>query len=183
MLVLCGWFLLLGALIWSFGNRDHAIPSDCAIVLGAAVYGTEPSPVFEERIRHAITLYRAGMVSKILFTGGYGKGASHAEGRVGADYAIRTGVPATAVLVETRSQTTQQNLLEAKALMAEASLRTAVIVSDPLHLKRSWLIAKQLEMAAVTSPTPTSRYRSLHSRLPFLFRELYYYHFHLCTGR
>lgn len=179
---LAGWLIALGASIWSFGNEDHAKPSDCAIVLGAAIYGDQPSPVFEERIKHAITLYRAGTVSKLIFTGGIGKGASHAESSVAAAYAIRNGVPASAVLTETKSHTTRENLIEAKTLMSAASLRSAVLISDPLHLKRSALMARDLGIAAVTSPTPTSRYRSLKSKPGFLAREVYFYHHYRFTG-
>jgi len=181
-LALTGWMIALGGSIWSFGNEDHAKPSDCAIVLGAAVYGDQPSPVFEERIKHAVALYRAGTVSKIIFTGGFGAGASHAESTVGADYAIRQGVPPSALLTETRSHTTHENLIEAKSLMSAASLRSAILVSDPLHLKRSARMASDLGIAAVTSPTPTTRYRSLKSRLGFLGRELYFHHHYRFTG-
>jgi uncharacterized SAM-binding protein YcdF (DUF218 family) len=179
-IALAGWLTAVGFSIWSFGNEDHAKPSDCAIVLGAAVYGTEPSPVFEERIKHAISLYRAGTVSKIIFTGGFGEGASHAESSVAANYAIRKGVPASAVLTETKSRTTRGNLVEAKALMS--TLHTAILVSDPLHMKRAALMAHDLGISAVSSPTPTSRYRSLKSKLGFLVREIYFYHHYRATG-
>lgn len=179
---LAGWLIVLGCSIWSFGNEDHAKPSDCAVVLGAAVYGAEPSPVFKERIKHAVFLYRTGVVSKIIFTGGYGYGESDAESSVAAAYAIREGVPSSAVLTETKSHTTHENLIEAKALMSAISLRTAILVSDPLHMKRSALMAHDLGISAVTSPTPTSRYRSLKSRLEFLGREIYFYHHYRFTG-
>jgi uncharacterized SAM-binding protein YcdF (DUF218 family) len=126
--------------------------------------------------------YRAGIVSKLIFTGGYGDGASHAESEVGANYVIRQGVPASAVLTETKSRTTRENLLEAKALMDGASLKTAVLISDPLHLKRSALMAENLGISAVTSATPTSRYRTWTTRLPLLLRELYFYHHYRFTG-
>lgn len=176
------WLIALARSIWKFGYEDHAKPSDCAIVLGAAVNGANPSPVFEERIKHALSLYRAGAVSKIIFTGGYGAGVSHAESEVGADYVIRQGVPASAVLTETKSHTTQENLVEAKALMVRESLNTAILISDPLHLKRSALMAENLGISAVTSPTPTSRFRTWQTRIPFLFRELYFYHHYRFTG-
>nr|WP_313889979.1 MULTISPECIES: hypothetical protein [Nostoc] len=40
-----------------------------AIVLGAAVWGEELSPVFKERINHVINLYKYVDVSPIIFTG------------------------------------------------------------------------------------------------------------------
>jgi uncharacterized SAM-binding protein YcdF (DUF218 family) len=177
-----GWFLWSGFSVWSFGSRELAKPSDCVVVLGAAAYGAHPSPVFEERIRHAIDLYQRGLVSKIVFTGGHGNGAAYAESEVGARYALRMGVPAHDILTESRSRTTQQNLVEAKALMDAAALRSAVIVSDPLHLKRAALMAKDLGITAVTSPTTTSRYRSAQTKFRFLLREVYFLHHYLITG-
>ena len=114
--------------------------------------------------------------------GASGDGASHAESTVGAAYAVREGVPAEAVLTETKSRTTRGNLTEAKALMSEESLHTAILVSDPLHMKRSALMAADLGIPAVTSATPTSRYRSLKSKLGFLAREVYFHHHYWIVG-
>lgn len=181
VLLLMAWLVFVAVRIWTFGNTDHATKSDCVIVLGAAAYGTKPSPVFEERIRHAIDLYRAGLASKIIFTGGYGERAPVAESTVGANFAIRAGIPAADILTETKSHTTRENLGEAKTLMDAASLHTAILVSDPLHLKRSATMAEDLGMTAVTSPTPTSRYRSFGVKWSFLCREVYFYH-HFLVG-
>lgn len=176
ILALLLWALAPALAIWRHGGTDYARPSDCAIVLGAAAYHTRPSPVFEERIRHAIALYDRGLVKAIVFTGGYGTGAPHAESEVGRDYAIRHGVPGSAIHIETVSRTTLGNLQEAGRVMQREGLTSAILVSDPLHLKRAAMIAADLGIAAVTSPTPTSRFRSWHSRLTFLARETYFYH-------
>ncbi len=179
---LFAWLVITGIMIWNFGGKDRATKSDCIIVLGAAAYGEKPSPVFEERIKHAIGLFQEGEASTIIFTGGRGDGASHAESEVGASFAVSEGVNKTAILTETRSRTTYQNLVEAKALMDSAGLKSAIIVSDPLHLKRASVMADDLGISAVTSPTPTSRYRSLRTKLGFLVREVYFYNHYAVTG-
>ena len=176
------WCAVLAFLIWDFGSRDHAVKSDCAIVLGAAVDGNAPSPVFEERIRHAITLYQAGFVRKLVLTGGTGAGQSHSEGSVARVYAIRHGVPAGDILIEEVSRTTRQNLTEARWLMRGSGLVSAILVSDPLHMRRGMLMAGNLGIKAVSSPTPTSRYRSAGTRAVFLAREIYFHHHYLVTG-
>ena len=117
ILLALGWLCWSAYEIGSFGTRDSATPSDCAVVLGAAASGADPSPVFEERIRHAIQLHRRGVMSKIVFTGGHGEGAAHADSEVAAQYALRAGVPQHDILIETRSRTTRQNLIEARSLM------------------------------------------------------------------
>ncbi|MES2476664.1 MAG: YdcF family protein [Verrucomicrobiota bacterium] len=180
--VFSAWLVIAGIVIWRFGDENHAEKSDCIIVLGAAAYGAEPSPVFEERIKHAINLLQEGEGARIIFTGGFGDGAKHAESEVGAEYSVRKGVDPKVILTETRSRTTRQNLVEAKALMDAAGLKTAILVSDPLHLKRASLMAEDLGISAVTSPTPSSRYRSFGPKLMFLLREIYFLNHYWVTG-
>jgi len=180
--VLFIWLVVVGAVIWNFSDEDNVENSDCIIVLGAAAYGDKPSPVFEERIKHAIALFQKGDAPIIIFTGGRGEGASHAESEVGASYAVAKGVTRTAISIEKRSRTTNQNLAEAKNLMDTAGMKSAIIVSDPLHLKRASMMADDIGILAVTSPTPTTRYRSLRTKLGFLVREIYFCHHYAVTG-
>lgn len=176
------WCSILAILIWRYGTHDHATQSDCIIVLGAAVQGTTPSPVFEERIRHGIDLYHAGYAPKLLFTGGIGEGQKHSESSIGRSVAIQHAIPAADILIEDQSRTTQQNLAEAASVMQKHGLKSAIVVSDPLHMKRAMMMADGLDIAAVSSPTPTTRYRSLRTKLGFLVRELYFFHHYLVTG-
>jgi carboxypeptidase Taq len=50
--------------IVKFGSQDFSKQADCIIVLGAAVDGNQPSPVFEERLRHGVALYEQGLASE-----------------------------------------------------------------------------------------------------------------------
>jgi uncharacterized SAM-binding protein YcdF (DUF218 family) len=181
-LPLAAWLILVAAQINATGKVHHPGPADAAIVLGAAVNDAAPSPVFRERIRHGVTLYRTGSVRKLILTGGVGEGASHAESQVARAIAIRAGVPAQAILIETRSRTTQQNMAEAKRLMDRHRLSTALIVSDPLHMKRALRMARDAEITAYGAPTPTTRYRSWRSKTGFLLREVYFNNHFLLTG-
>ena len=177
------WLAGVAGWIAVFGGKDRSQASDCAIVLGAAAYGNKPSPVFAERINHAVALHREGTVKYLLFTGGRVMAADKSESAVGRSYALAAGVPAAAILTEEVSRTTGQNLQEAKRVMALHGLRTAVIVSDPLHLKRAASMAEDLGIDAVTSPTPTSRYRSFGAKAGFLAREVFYLHGYWFTGK
>ena len=48
-------------------------------------------------------------------------------------------------------------------------------MSDPLHMKRAMLMCEDYGITAYSSPTPTSMYRSLKTKLTFLLREEYFY--------
>ena len=134
--------------------------------------GNQPSPVFRERLRHGVTLQKNGTASKILLTGGKGEGMTFSESEVGEKFALSSGIAQQDILKETVSRTTRENLIESRKVMKANRLQSAVIVSDPLHLKRASMMAKDLGMDAVTSPTPTTRYRSWKTKAGFLLREV-----------
>jgi uncharacterized SAM-binding protein YcdF (DUF218 family) len=154
--------------------RDDG-PADAAIVLGAAAWNGQPSPVFEERIKHAIDLYQADRVNAIIFTGGVGEGQSTAEAITASRYAIERGVSPRDVYCETASHFTHENLLGAKAIIEQQQFDRVLIVSDPLHMRRALTMAHDFGLNAYSSPTPTSRYLSRASQLDFLWHEVHYY--------
>ncbi|HEX7262279.1 MAG TPA: YdcF family protein, partial [Luteolibacter sp.] len=119
---------------------------------------------------------------RLLFTGGIGDGQRYSESSVGRRVATQQAVPANDILIEERSHTTRQNLSEARAVMRHHGLKSAIVVSDPLHLKRAMAMAGDLGISAVSSPTPTTRYRSFQTKLGFLVREIYFYQHYLIVG-
>ena len=161
--------------IWRYASVDEKQPADIAIVLGAGTAGGEISPVFRERIHHVIWLYQNGYVDALIFTGGIGDGNERSDAWAAGQYAIEQGVPEADILLEEKSTITQENIANAKKIMDEKGYRTAIIVSDPLHMKRAMLMARDYGIEAYSSPTPTSRYISLKTKIPFLAREEFFY--------
>ncbi|SUI23509.1 DUF218 domain [Sebaldella termitidis] len=90
-------------------------------------------------------------------------------------YAIKQGVPKDDILLEEMSVITQENIKNAKMIMDKNSYHTAILVSDPLHMKRAMLMAKNSKIDCYSSPTPTTKYITLKSTLPFLLREVFFY--------
>jgi uncharacterized SAM-binding protein YcdF (DUF218 family) len=160
-----------GYQVYTYASVRADVPADAAIVLGAAVWEGEPSPVFEERIKHAVALYRRGRVQRLIFTGGVGLGDQTAEAEVARQYAVTRGVPAEHIHCETSSRVTYGNLRGARSIMERQGLADALIVSDPLHMRRAVQMARDLGIEAYSSPTPTSRYRTWRTKLGFLLRE------------
>lgn len=178
LLVLLGGIVLWGTValsIVNYGKIDEKAPSDVAIVLGAGTWKGEVSPVYRERINHGIWLYQNGYADYLLLTGGVGEGNPVSDAAAAKAYALSQGVPETAILIEEKSTITEENLFYAKAVMDELSLKSAIIVSDPLHMKRAMLMASDYGIDALSSPTPTTMYRSLKTQIPFLAREEFFY--------
>lgn len=178
LLLLLGSFLFVlwsAVSIYTFSRRDEAREADAAIVLGAAVFGDRPSPVLRERINHAIGLYEAGYVDVIIFTGGLGHTASVTEAEASAAYAIARGVPEEAILLETTSVSTRQNLHNTRVIAAENNLNTFLIVSTPYHMKRALSMAEGLGMEAYSSPTRTIQWINAYTQSRAFAQEVVSY--------
>jgi len=159
--------------IYSFGNKDEMVLADAAIILGAEVWDNQPSPVFRERINHGIWLYQNGFVGYLILTGGVGRGNVFSDAFIAGEYVLREGVREDRILLEEYSTITEENISYAASIVAERNLSTVIIVSDPLHMRRSMLMAENYGLHAYSSPTPTTKYQSLRTQLPFLARETF----------
>ena len=167
--------IFTAASIYSYGNTSSEVDADAAIVLGAAVWGNQVSPVFRERINHAINLYHQGRIRKLIFTGGQGNRNEPTEAAAARNYALQSGVPLSDVLIEQQSHTTYENMVYAKQLADQYGLKKILIVSDPLHMKRAITMARDVGLDAYPSPTPTTKYKSLKIQTSELARETFYY--------
>ena len=179
------WLWILSGLVGAFAvlfasaaiqiiaasRHSHQGIADAAIVLGAAIIDSRPSPVLQARIDHAIQLLEDGRVRFLVLTGGGNEDPEIPESQAAKSYALARGVSDDAILVDSASDSTFANLVEAKRIAAEENLSSFLIVSDPLHMKRSMLMAGDLGLVARASPTPTSVYRSWHAKASFLLRE------------
>ncbi len=164
--------------VWSvYRTGNQTLPTyvhaDAAVVLGAAAWDKRPSPVFQERINHGIALYQSGRVEKLVFTGGTPKKGFMTEAEVARRYAIKQGVPARDILFENKSRNTYENLYNVRPLLRTNGIGTIIIVSDPYHTARAAAIAKDLDLNAYTSGTPTTRYSESRKKTKFLLQESY----------
>lgn len=140
-------------------------PNATLIVLGAAQYDGRPSPAFQRRLDHALTLYQQGHVQRVVVTGGRQPGDRYTEGRVGATYLNAHGVPGRALIAEERSRTTVQNLENARAVLPGGTPVT--LVTDEAHAPRALALARALNMNANVSASPLSP----HTSRQYVLRE------------
>jgi uncharacterized SAM-binding protein YcdF (DUF218 family) len=153
--VIVAW-LVSAASVLLWGARDRARASDAIVVLGAAQYVGRPSPVLRARLDHALDLWQRGLAPRLIFTGGTGIGDTTSEAAVSRNYALKHGVPDTAILMEDKGRTTQESLAAVSAIMHARQMRTAILVSDPFHMLRLRILSTQYGVDAYTSPTKTS---------------------------
>jgi len=142
--------------VWAQGQRDEQRPADAIVVMGAAQYDGEPSPIFEARLEHAVALYRAGIAPRLVVTGGGADGDRTTEAATARDYAIAHGVPGDRILVEDQSRTTLESIRAVGGVMRANGLANAVFVSDRPHMLRVLRMAADDGITSWGSPTGTS---------------------------
>lgn len=170
------WFSFLACQIMAYSQLRLPESADVAIVLGAGVWGKEPSPVFAARIDYAIELHQRGVVRHIIFTGGQTPHNPLADSEVARIYAMQQGVAERDISIETQSTITYTNLTEARDLLGDkVNQVNTLIISDPLHMRRAVAMAEDLGIKATPAPTPYTRYQSWKSKVPFIARETFFY--------
>jgi uncharacterized SAM-binding protein YcdF (DUF218 family) len=161
--------------IFSYSNQYEDEKCDVAIVLGAAASDDGVSEVYKQRLNHAIKLFQNHCVEKIIVTGGKGDGNNFSDAFIARNYLVSQGIPEEIIILEEQSTITQENLENSKKIMDEDGYKTALVVSDPLHMKRAMLLAKDIGINAYSSPTQSSAYKSLKTQIPFVARETFFY--------
>lgn len=155
LLLIMAPILLLGwtaAGIWQTSRADERPLSDAIVVLGAAQYDGQPSPVFKARLDHAHHLYDEQVAPLIVVLGGKQEGDRFTEAQAGAAYLERT-LPADRVTGVQDGVNTLDSLQKFTGMAQERQIRRIVLVSDPLHLRRATEMAEDLGFEAVGSPS------------------------------
>ena len=153
------------------GKRGQA-QADAIVVLGAARYAGRPSPVLKARVDHALDLWRQRVAPELVLTGGVGDRDTTSEAAVSASYAMKHGVPESAIMMETSGRTTSESI-QSVALMLKARDETSVVlVSDPFHMFRLWILARRHGLSVITSPTRSSPiWASVPASTGYIFSE------------
>jgi vancomycin permeability regulator SanA len=171
--------------VWRAAHTDDASRVDSAdviVVLGAAQYGGDPSPVFQGRLDHGKLLYDQGFSDLIMVLGAGQEGDEFTEAEAGAGYLAGQGVPAEAIAISPEGSTTLESLRAAARRMEEAELDSAFLVSDPWHNLRIKRMATDLGIQAYASATWHSAARSQSTRLQGYARETFAYLYYRVFG-
>jgi uncharacterized SAM-binding protein YcdF (DUF218 family) len=149
-----GWSAWVYAQIERYAYEDQAAPSDVIGVFGAAEYSGRPSPVLRARLEHALALYEHGIAPVIVTLGGSAPGDQYSEGEVGQAFLRANGVPEKAIIAETESRNTEEQVMRIVAIARTNGFHKVVIVSDPAHMFRIRELFASDGLPVLTSPRP-----------------------------
>ncbi len=154
---LVAYFVVTLLQVWSTGRDDSFAQGvgqvDALVVLGAAQYDGRPSPQLRARLNHALMLWQRDAAALIVVTGGKRAGDRFTEAETSRDYLIARGVPAEAIVVEPRGTSTFESLAAVRDDDVTRILQRVVVVSDPYHVMRAQLVARELGFDATSSAT------------------------------
>jgi uncharacterized SAM-binding protein YcdF (DUF218 family) len=167
-----------GLIVWRAAHHDDAAEldrADAIVVLGAAQYDGDPSPVFAGRLDHAVLLWEQGRADVVLTLGENQPGDRTTEADAGRDYLIERGVPPDAVVALPVGHTTWESMEAAGAWLLEHGSASAFLVSDPWHNARMEAMAADLGIDGHASATWTSAATSEQERGRGYLRETFAY--------
>jgi uncharacterized SAM-binding protein YcdF (DUF218 family) len=106
-------------------------------------------------MRHAISLYDAGLANQLILSGGMGRYPPE-EAEVMRSVAAGAGVPEESLLLDSESRSTIESIRRAHSVMRDNGWTTAIVVSDPFHIFRALLMARDEGLTAFGSPAENS---------------------------
>lgn len=144
-------------LLWLAGEPlrivDAPGPADAIVVFGGGVGESGMAGQgFEERVVHAVDLYRAGYARHVIFSTGYTYTLQ--EALVMRALAIALGVPAEAIVVEDKARNTYENVAHVRRILDERGWRRVLVVSSPYHMRRVSLVFQRVDGARQVRYTP-----------------------------
>jgi len=154
-LLLVGYFAVTFVQVVAASRRDRAGEAQAILVLGAAQYNGQPSPVFRARLDHAATLYERGLAPVIVLTGGRRAGDRFTEASAGSGYLQSRGVPESSLRLETQGTTSWESMAGAARFLRREGITEVLLVSSPYHALRIEHIADELGLEGRSSPADT----------------------------
>jgi vancomycin permeability regulator SanA len=144
------------AQMYFFGKTDYRRPADVAVVLGARVYADgRLSDALADRVRTACQLYRAGLVRRLILSGGPGDGPIH-ETEAMQRVAVSLGVKPDDIWLDKSGLSTQATVKNTQGVFRRWHAERILVVSHAYHLPRVKLAYQRAGWDVFTVPAKES---------------------------
>lgn len=134
--------------------------ADCILVLGAGVRNNKPTPMLNDRLEEAISLYKEGKAPKIIMSGDHGRD-DYDEVNVMKDFAMNKGIPSQDIFMDHAGFSTYESVYRAKEIF---KAQKVIIVTQDYHLYRALFIANALDIEAVGASANLRNYPGQSAR-------------------
>lgn len=153
-------FSLVSSLEWQYLPKEE-LPQASAIVLlgGGTRPQLPPRPMSEmneagDRITYAAKLYKEGKAPFIVVSGGFIDffGSTVPESEAMKELLMANGVPADAIVLESKSRNTYENGLYVREIADAEGFNEILLVTSGLHMPRSVAIFKHQGFDVIPAP-------------------------------
>jgi len=134
-------------------------PADCIVVFAGGVGESgRAGGGYQERVKQAVELYRAGYATHLVFSSGFVFAFPEAE--IMRGLAVGEGVPASAIELETHAANTYENVTLSRKMIAAEGWKRILLVSSPYHMRRALLTWHKVapEVEVISTPVPFSQF-------------------------
>lgn len=153
-----------------YGRRRPPAHTDAVVVLGAGLSGEDLTPLLAARVDRGIEVAASAVTADgrpplLVLSGGKGSDEVISEAEAMRRYALAHGVPAERLVLEDTSTTTEENLRNTRAALAERGLTDPelTVVTSKFHTLRSGSLPGAWACARPSSAPPP---RATTSRRP-----------------
>jgi uncharacterized SAM-binding protein YcdF (DUF218 family) len=165
-------FLCVSYVIYAYlyGRLAFAGDAQFVVVLGAGLKdGGQVPPLLASRLERGRSVYEtlaahsgaehSAADPALIVSGGKGSDERVSEAEAMAQYLTDRGFPASRIVLEDRSRTTEENLVFSKAIMDQCRPGSrCVIVTSSFHAFRAAIIARRLGINGQVTGAPTAAY-------------------------
>jgi len=134
-------------------SAEDVTPHDVTLVMGAAMWGSEPSPALQKRLDVAAQLYLTGKTKVIIVSGHVD--ASYNEPKGMAASLVAAGVPADKIVADNKGDDTYSSCSRALDVFGVKSL---IVVTQTYHLPRALATCRLAHIDAVGVGTGPGTY-------------------------
>jgi uncharacterized SAM-binding protein YcdF (DUF218 family) len=153
---------LVRSLEWRYLPNGELPQAEAIVVLGGGTRPRiSPRPWYEvneagDRILYGSWLYKQGKAPLLVVTGGraewYGDGGNPESEDMTA-IAEAMGVPASAIVQESKSFNTRDNAVNTKHILDQRDINKVLLVTSALHMPRSMEIFRKVGLEVIPAPT------------------------------
>lgn len=134
-----------------FGGRRRVPDPDVLIVLGSGLINGKVPPLLASRLDRALQVSAEealqGRRPMFVVSGGRGSDEPRAEAEAMAEYLTSRGVPDERIIVEDRSRSTRENLVNSTRLLRERGIGGPMLaVTSSYHTTRTDVLAADLRL-------------------------------------
>lgn len=148
--------------IWSEGNRSEPEQSDYLLILGARVHGETVSLSLMERLEAGLDYLGEYPDTRVILSGGQGKGEHISEAEAMRRYLAARGIPEERMILENRSTNTFENMVFSRQRLEEDGIDpqsvSITLVTSDFHMLRAKLLAKRAGLNVSGLPAHTPEY-------------------------